>query len=202
MSKEDIEDIEKNIPNEHDMVYFTGLMLKENPFKVKDEEQQKSTSIYDDEDGYYLVHEGDHLLYRYEILKTLGKGSFAQVVSCFDHRLGLHVAVKITRNTELDHKFALGEAKLLQYLMEKDPRDENNIVRLMDEFSFREHHCFVFELLPSGDLFEHLKATGFCGFELSAIREYAREILRALVFLEQHKIIHCDLKPENILLAD
>jgi serine/threonine protein kinase len=29
---------------------------------------------------------------------------------------------------------------------------------------------------------------------------YAREILKALVFLESHKLIHCDLKPENILL--
>lgn len=34
------------------------------------------------------------------------------------------------------------------------------------------------------------------------IKEYAREILKALVFLESHKIIHCDLKPENILLDE
>jgi hypothetical protein len=44
------------------------------------------------------------------------------------------VAVKITRNTELDHKFAVSEANLLRYIMEKDPNDEHNIVRLFGEF--------------------------------------------------------------------
>jgi dual specificity tyrosine-phosphorylation-regulated kinase 2/3/4 len=114
-------------------------------------------------------------MYRYEIQKILGKGSFAQVVACKDHKLStetneVRVAIKITRNTELDHKFALGEAKLLQYLMEHDPRDEKNIVRLHEEFIFRDHHCFVFELLESGDLFEHLKATGFSGFRVEVIK--------------------------------
>lgn len=40
----------------------------------------KKTSPFDDEDGYYKITIGDHLLYRYEIVKVLGKGSFAQVV--------------------------------------------------------------------------------------------------------------------------
>jgi len=31
----------------------------------------------DDEEGYYNVLLGDHLMYRYEVLKILGKGSFA-----------------------------------------------------------------------------------------------------------------------------
>lgn len=31
----------------------------------------------DDEEGYYNVVLNDHLNYRYEILKILGKGSFA-----------------------------------------------------------------------------------------------------------------------------
>lgn len=112
------------------------------------------------------MHVGDHLMYRYEILRVLGKGSFAQVIAARDHKLlsqGIDriVAIKLTRNTELDRKFAQSEAKLLKYLMVNDSEDEHNIVRLFDEFVFREHHCFVFELLPKGDLFEQLKANGF-----------------------------------------
>ena len=34
------------------------------------------------------------------------------------------------------------------------------------------------------------------------MQHYAVQILKGLVFLEKHKIIHCDLKPENILCAD
>ncbi len=76
------------------------------------------------------------------------------------------VAIKITRNTELDHKFAQSELKLLQYLMEQDPKDEHNLIRLTDHFFFRSHYCLVFELLPMGDLFELLKGRGFRGFSL------------------------------------
>jgi len=89
-----------------------------------------------------------------------------------DHKTGEKVAIKITRNTEIDHKFAGSESKLLNYLMKNDPNDSNNVVRLINEFYFRDHHCFVFELLCS-DLFEHLKENGFIGFEVSKIRDYA-----------------------------
>jgi len=123
------------------------------------------------------------------------------VASCFDHKTKEQVAIKITRNTELDHKFANSESRLLNFLMENDPNDSHNVVRMIDEFMFRDHHCFVFELLYS-DLFEYLKANGFLGFSTGLIRAYALQILEALVFLEEHSIIHCDLKPENILLID
>ncbi len=111
-------------------------------------------------------------MYRYEIMKILGKGSFAQVACCLDKKTGKKVAIKITRNTEIDHKFASSESKLLNYLMINDPNDSHNIVRLIDEFYFRDHHCFVFELLKT-DLFEYLKENGFMGFETGKIREYA-----------------------------
>jgi hypothetical protein len=35
-------------------------------------------------------------------------------------------------------------------------------------------------------MFEHLKATGFSGFQVNTIKQYAKEILKALVFLEKH----------------
>jgi hypothetical protein len=41
----------------------------------EDEDQIKKD--LDDEEGYYNVVIGDHLMYRYEVLKILGKGSFA-----------------------------------------------------------------------------------------------------------------------------
>lgn len=59
----------------------------------------------------------------------------------------------------------------MNFLMKKDPDDMYNIVRLIDEFYFRDHHCFVFELLKK-DMFEFLKDNGFIGFETGKIREY------------------------------
>lgn len=98
-----------------------------------------SSTQWDDEDGYYMVNIGDHILYRFEVQKVLGKGSFAQVVSAFDHKTQCNVAIKINRNTEIDHKFAQAEANLLTFLMEEDPQDQHHIVRLSEHLQFRKH---------------------------------------------------------------
>jgi dual specificity tyrosine-phosphorylation-regulated kinase 2/3/4 len=47
---------------------------------------KKSTGGVDDADGYLTVEPGDHILYRFEVKNILGKGSFAQVVSAYDHK--------------------------------------------------------------------------------------------------------------------
>ena len=135
------------------------------------------------------------------MLKVLGKGSFAQVVSAIDHKTKKKVAIKINRNTEIDHKFAQAEAELLKKLMREDPNDGNNIVRMHEHLSFRDHQCFVFELLYK-DLFEHMKDHDFMGFPVQSISAFSKQILTALEFLQERNIIHCDLKPENILLCD
>ena len=56
--------------------------------------------------------------------------------------------------------------------MQNDQDDKYNVVRMSNEFMFRDHHCFVFELLYS-DLFEHLKENSFLGLPLTKIRDFA-----------------------------
>lgn len=84
-----------------------------------------------------IIEPNDHILYRFEVKSILGKGSFAQVVSAFDHKDKKSVALKINRNTEVDHKFAESEAKLLKQLMSEDPKDEHNIVRMKQHLHWR-----------------------------------------------------------------
>lgn len=86
----------------------------------------------DDEENYYVLQPKDQILYRFEVLKVLGKGSFAQVVSAIDHFKGERVAIKLNRNTEIDHKFATQEGRLLRFLMREDPKDQHNIVRMIE----------------------------------------------------------------------
>lgn len=55
---------------------------------------------YDNENGEYLWRKGDHVSFRFEIKRQLGKGSFGIVFLCFDHKEKIDVALKIVRNKQ------------------------------------------------------------------------------------------------------
>lgn len=158
-----------------------------------------SVQNFDDIEGDYIIYPGEQLNYRYEIISILGKGSYGEAVKCLDHKTNEYVCIKIIKSNMQFHNQAKIEIKLLEYISKNDKEGETNIVKFYSHFTFRNHICLVFELLDI-NLFEYLKARDFVGLEMKKIRSYTTEILFALLFLKQHKIIHCDLKPENILL--
>ncbi|KAF7490947.1 Dual specificity tyrosine-phosphorylation-regulated kinase 2 [Sarcoptes scabiei] len=154
---------------------------------------------YDDEQGSYIFSLHDHIVYRYEMLKVVGKGSFGQVIKVYDHKTLQHVALKIVRNEKRFHKQAQEEIRILQHLKKQDKDNIMNIIHMYEHFIFRNHMCITFELL-SVNLYELIKKNHFQGFSLQLIRRFAFSILRCLEVLYNNKIIHCDLKPENVLL--
>ena len=154
---------------------------------------------YDDEQGSYQMVVHDHVAYRYEVLKVLGKGSFGQVLKAYDHKTQQHVALKVVRNERRFHRQANEEIRILEHLRKQDRENTHNIVHLLDHFTFRSHVCLTFELL-SINLYELIKKNKFQGFSLALVKKFAHSILLCLENLHRNRIIHCDLKPENILL--
>ncbi|KAH9483849.1 Dual specificity tyrosine-phosphorylation-regulated kinase 4 [Psilocybe cubensis] len=154
---------------------------------------------YDDERGDYLVVNHDHLAYRYEIIDTLGKGSFGQVLHCRDHCTGESMAVKIIRNKKRFHHQALVEIKILDNLRKWDADEKHHVIKMTEHFYFRNHLCIAMELL-SINLYELIKANGFVGFTTALIRRFTSQMLLSLSLMRHHRIVHCDLKPENVLL--
>jgi dual specificity tyrosine-phosphorylation-regulated kinase 2/3/4 len=86
-----------------------------------------------------LYENGDHINYRYEIIKKLGKGAFGIVLKCFDHKTKSNVALKILKNKKKLHKQGKIEINLLKLLRDNDIEDRNNIVVINDSFTFRNH---------------------------------------------------------------
>ena len=135
------------------------------------------------------------------MLDLLGKGTFGQVVKCLDLEKNEFVAVKIVKNLPAFHSQGLVEVKLLQTLNSKYDSDIYPMVRMLDNFIFRNHLCLVFELL-NVSLYELIRQNQFRGLSVQLVSIFTKQILTAMVALHQSRIIHCDLKPENILLED
>ena len=177
---------------------------------------------FDDEIGNYVIVQGDHLVYRYEILGILGKGSFGQVCKCLDHKTGKVVAVKIIRNKQRFHTQALVEVNILQKLCQWvcGSRDWiNGRIRMMNIILFGWHIisisvdiyvlprnclewiCTSWSRLTSSEVFRWPWFESIHHRRNMTDGRFARQMLRCLLFLRKQRVVHCDLKPENILLV-
>lgn len=127
---------------------------------------------FDNESQEYVVVMNEHIAYRYEVVKKLGKGSFGTVLRVFDHKTKEFIALKILKNKKRLFKQGLVEANLLDTLNKADPDDKKNIIRKFDHFVFRKHLMMTFEML-SINLYEFTKMNNFQGFSLNLIKRFA-----------------------------
>eukprot|EP00796_Vickermania_ingenoplastis_P005253 gene5253-3764_t len=187
------EEIKAYLPN----VFYAGVECKR---KILGGKGHPNNDGYDDENGHYRVAVGDHIAYRYEVLKELGRGTFGVVVKALDHKKRINVAVKIIKGKPSYTKQAKEEVKILELLGRDDPKDEAHVVRLLDTCFFRNHYILVFELLGM-DLYSLCQLQQFKPLPLNFIYEFSCQILVALEYSRAHRIIHCDVKPENIVVS-
>ncbi len=115
---------------------------------------------FDNDKNEYLCDVHDHISYRFEVVKRLGKGSFGQVFKCYDHKKKEFCALKILRNKKRLYKQGLIEIKILEALRKNDPDDKKNIIKLKESFTFRKHLILSFEIL-SINLYEFIKLNNF-----------------------------------------
>jgi Serine/threonine protein kinase len=109
------------------------------------------------------------------------------------------VAIKIVRDVKRYHESAMIEADILKDVNRRGGRGQSLCAVLLNHFDLKGHCCLVFECLGRS-LYDFMKTHGFKPFPLYCVRDFARQLLKALEFIHSFGLIHTDLKPENILL--
>ena len=132
---------------------------------------------------------------QYDMEKTLGKGNFAIV------RLGIHrmtktrVAVKVVDKKELDPENLMKISREIDIMRQLS---HENIIKLYQVMETESFIYIVTEYAANGEIFDYLVDNGKMT-EKQAATTFS-QILKAVHYCHQRKVVHRDLKAENLLL--
>ncbi|CAH0753521.1 unnamed protein product [Bemisia tabaci] len=164
---------------------LSDSLSKESPSSV-------SSSVSDDSSD----SEKDFGLEDFDIIKTIGTGTFGRVCLCREKATDKFAAMKILaiadviRLKQVDH--VKNEKNILAEI--RHPF----IVNLKWYYHDSCHLFMLFEYVCGGELFSYLRNAG--RFSTSASNFYTTEIVIALEYLHSQSIVYRDLKPENLLI--
>lgn len=132
----------------------------------------------------------------FDLIRTIGLGSFGQVVFAKFKNTSKYFAIKILSKEKIVHKqqvqHVTNEKNILKSI--RFPF----IVSLEASFQDTTNIYLVFEYLNGGELFYHLRNSGPLNENTS--RYYAGQICLVLEYLHYLNVIYRDLKPENLVL--
>lgn len=142
------------------------------------------------------------ILLRLQFKRILGRGSFKTVYAAFDTVDALEVAwnkLHVDRLDDAEKKKIINEVRLLGQINHK------NIIRLYDSFTCKNENsdsegsiAFITEQMMSGTLKQYLKMAQ--NVKLKVIRKWCSNILEAVAYLHQRRIMHRDLKLDNLFM--
>ncbi|XP_065366646.1 serine/threonine-protein kinase MARK2 isoform X6 [Calliphora vicina] len=132
---------------------------------------------------------------KYKLIKTIGKGNFAKVKLAKHLPTGKEVAIKIIDKTQLNPgslQKLFREVRIMKML------DHPNIVKLFQVIETEKTLYLVMEYASGGEVFDYLVLHG--RMKEKEARVKFRQIVSAVQYCHQKRIIHRDLKAENLLL--
>lgn len=136
-------------------------------------------------------------LAQYQVVRTLGEGSFGKVKLATHKVSGQSVALKIINRKKLITRDMAGRIEReIQYLqLLRHP----HIIKLYTVIMTQSEIVMVLEY-AGGELFDYIVQNGRLPEDKA--RKFFQQIVCAVEYCHRHKIVHRDLKPENLLLDE
>lgn len=131
-------------------------------------------------------------LAHYRIVRWLASGGYAEVYHAIDLNMGIPCALKIP------HPHLIDDETLADFRREvriTARLDHLNILPILSAF-FHEERFVVVSPLGEGTLSERLRTR----LSPRVAMLFAEQILEALAYAHQKRIIHCDVTPDNLIL--
>ncbi|KAK7884216.1 hypothetical protein WMY93_027339 [Mugilogobius chulae] len=142
-------------------------------------------------------HQHKHnLKHRYEVMETLGRGTYGKVKKAMERATLRTVAIKSIRKEhitdDLDRIHIQREIEITSALQ------HSHIIRFHEVFESRDKIVIVMEYASRGELYDYIQEKR--KLPESEARTIFRQIISAVHYLHKNGIVHRDLKLENILL--
>ncbi len=143
-----------------------------------------------------MINIGDIIDNRYNVLSHLGTGGMAVVFECEDIINNEIVAVKILKEELLDQKGMIDDFKreIKAAVMMSHP----NIMKIYNDGVWNKRPYLVLEYLKNQTLLDKIEF--YTKFSVKEACEIMLQVLDAVDYTHNHKIIHRDIKPQNIFL--
>ena len=141
-----------------------------------------------------MINYGDLIDNRYNVLSLLGLGGMAVVFECNDVYTNKVVAVKIMKEELLPVPGMLEAFK--KEVKATVQMSHPNIMEIYSEGVFQTRPSLVLEYLKGQTLLDKIEY--YTKFSVKEACEIMIQLLDAISYTHNHKIIHRDIKPQNI----
>ncbi|XP_034031970.1 NUAK family SNF1-like kinase 1 [Thalassophryne amazonica] len=148
--------------------------------------------------GVKKHHHKHNLKHRYELLETLGRGTYGKVKKAIERQSGREVAIKSIRKEKIkdeqDMVHIRREIEIMSSL--RHP----HIISIYEVFENKDKIVIVMEYASKGELYDYISERR--RLSERETRRFFRQIVSAVHHCHKNGVVHRDLKLENVLLDE